>query len=257
MVKFAANLTMMFNELPFLDRFGAAADAGFSAVEFLFPYEFQPDEIGERLARHSLTLALFNLPGGKWDAGERGLACLPDRVGEYERSVETALNYARSLRPRSLHILSGNGSRGDAAAVDAYRSAIDLACRAAAPMGINIVIEPINSRDMPGYFLNDFGWATTFIGEPSRPNLKLQFDIYHRQILHGDVTRSLSALRPIIGHVQIAAVPDRHEPGTGELDDGRVLRHLDSLAYDGFVGLEYRPKAGTTQGLNWRKSLGY
>lgn len=256
MVKLAANLTMMFNELEFLDRFGAAARAGFSAVEFLFPYAHPPEVVAEQLQRHSLELALFNLPPGDWDAGERGLASLPERRSEFEQSVATALDYAAKLGPKRLHLMSGNSTRAKASAVEAYRRSLEFACRAAAPLGIDIVIEPINTRDMPAYFLNDFAWTAELIGELGQANLKLQYDIYHRQILHGDVLRSLAALLPIIGHVQIAAVPDRHEPGTGELDDGRILRHLDTLGYQGFVGLEYRPKGDTVEGLAWRQTLG-
>lgn len=256
MVKLAANLTMMFNEHEFLDRFGAAARAGFSAVEFLFPYAYPPEVVAEQLHRHSLELALFNLPPGDWDAGERGLASLPERRSEFEQSVATALDYAAKLGPKRLHLMSGNSTRAKASAVEAYRRSLEFACRAAAPLGIDIVIEPINTRDMPAYFLNDFAWTAELIGELGQANLKLQYDIYHRQILHGDVLRSLAALLPIIGHVQIAAVPDRHEPGTGELDDGRILRHLDTLGYQGFVGLEYRPKGDTVEGLAWRQTLG-
>ena len=256
MVKLAANLTMMFNEHEFLDRFGAAARAGFSAVEFLFPYAHPPEVVAEQLQRYSLELALFNLPPGDWDAGERGLASLPERRSEFEQSIATALDYAAKLAPKRLHLMSGNSTRAKASAVEAYRRSLEFACRAAAPLGIDIVIEPINTRDMPAYFLNDFAWTAELIGELGQANLKLQYDIYHRQILHGDVLRSLAALLPIIGHVQIAAVPDRHEPGTGELDDGRILRHLDTLGYQGFVGLEYRPKGDTVEGLAWRRTLG-
>jgi hydroxypyruvate isomerase len=256
MVRFAANLSMMFTEVDFLDRFGAAAEAGFSAVEFLFPYAYPAEQVGELLDKHGLTLALFNLPPGDWDAGERGLACLPERRDEFEQSVAKAIEYARVLKPARLHLMSGNGSRTDWASVESYRNNVAYACAAAAPLDIDIVIEPINGRDMPTYFLNDFAWAAQLIGQLEQGNLKLQYDIYHRQILHGDVLKSLTALLPIIGHVQIAAVPDRHEPGSGELDDGRILLHLDGLGYDGFVGLEYRPKAGTLEGLAWRKALG-
>jgi 2-dehydrotetronate isomerase len=212
--------------------------------------------VAEQLQRHSLELALFNLPPGDWDAGERGLASLPERRSEFERSVAIALDYAAKLGPKRLHLMSGNSTRAKASAVEAYRRSLQFACEAAAPLGIDIVLEPINTRDMPAYFLNDFAWTAELIGELGQANLKLQYDIYHRQILHGDVLRSLAALLPIIGHVQIAAVPDRHEPGTGELDDGRILRHLDTLGYQGFVGLEYRPKGDTVEGLAWRKTLG-
>jgi hydroxypyruvate isomerase len=255
MPKFAANLSMMFNEWDFLDRFAAAADAGFSAVEYLFPYAFSADDIADRLSRHGLTQALFNLPPGNWDAGERGLASNPDRVQDFRASVETALPYAAATGVKRLHMMSGYGSRADAKALDAYKNAIRFACEKAAPLGIDILIEPINGRDMPGYFLNDFAFASDLITGMGLPNLKLQYDIYHRQILHGDVMKSLEALLPVTGHVQVASVPKRNEPGTGELDDARIFRYLDELGYQGFVGCEYRPAAGTLAGLGWMNRM--
>ena len=257
MVKLAANLTMMFTEHDFLDRFAAAAKAGFSAVEFLFPYAYEPEQIAEQLERHGLELALFNLPPGDWDAGDRGMAALPARRAEFEQSVTTALRYAAILRPHRLHMMSGLADRANADAVAAYRSSLVHACQAAAAQGLSLVIEPINGRDMPGYFLNDFNWAAQTIAELDQPNLALQYDIYHRQIIHGDVIRSIDALLPIIGHIQLAAVPDRHEPGSGELDDARILGHLDTVGYEGFVGLEYRPAGDTLAGLVWRQQLGF
>ncbi|PZF77951.1 hydroxypyruvate isomerase [Aestuariivirga litoralis] len=251
MPKFAANLSMMFNEWEFLDRFAAAADNGFAAVEFLFPYAHAPDEIARRLAASNLTQALFNLPPGDWDRGDRGMACQPERADEFRASVAQALPYASATGVRRLHLMSGHGDRRDAAALEAYKAAIRHACAAAAPLGIDILIEPINGRDMPGYFLNDFGFAAGLIAELDPPNLRLQYDIYHRQILHGDVMKSLEALMPVTGHVQVASVPRRHEPGTGELDDARIFRHLDELGYAGYVGCEYRPAAGTVAGLGW------
>ena len=253
MPKFAANLSMMFNEWEFLDRFAAAADAGFTAVEFLFPYAYPADAIAARLERHGLVQALFNLPPGNWDGGERGLAALPSRRDDFRASLATALPYAKATGVKRLHMMSGHASRSDAAAVSSYKDAIRLACEATAPLGIDILIEPINGRDMPGYFLNDFGFAANLIAELGLPNLKLQYDIYHRQILHGDVMKSLEALMPIIGHVQTASVPKRNEPGTGELDDARIFRHLDALGYDGYVGCEYRPAGKTLDGLTWMK----
>jgi hydroxypyruvate isomerase len=255
MPKFAANLTMMFNEWDFLDRFAAAADAGFTAVEFLFPYAHAPDEIAGRLQRHGLTPALFNLPPGDWAAGERGLAALPDRAAEFHASVATALRYARATGARRLHLMSGIADRGNAANVAAFEDGLRHACDAASPIGVDILIEPINGRDMPGYFLNDFAYAVDTIGKLGRANLKLQYDIYHRQILHGDVLKSLESLMPVIGHIQVASVPGRNEPGTGELDDGRIFRAIDGLGYAGFIGCEYRPAAGTLAGLSWRKNL--
>jgi hydroxypyruvate isomerase len=255
MPKFAANLSMMFNEWDFLDRFAAAADAGFSAVEYLFPYAFSADDVADRLSRHGLTQALFNLPPGNWDAGERGLASNPDRVEDFRASVETALPYAVATGVKRLHMMSGHGSRADAKALDAYKNAIRFACEKAAPLGIDILIEPINGRDMPGYFLNDFAFASDLITGMGLPNLKLQYDIYHRQILHGDVMKSLEALLPITCHVQVASVPKRNEPGTGELDDARIFRYLDEFGYQGFVGCEYRPAAGTLAGLGWMNRM--
>lgn len=255
MPRFAANLTMLFTEWSFLDRFAAAADAGFDAVEFLFPYEYPAAEIAGRLQRHGLKQALFNLPPGNWAAGERGLAALPGRRDEFRASVATALSYAQELGVERLHVMSGLAGRASASALAAYHDSISFACMQAARYQITIVIEPINGRDMPGYFLNNFDFAAELIRDLGAPNLRLQYDIYHRQILHGDVMKSLEALMPLIGHVQIAAVPLRHEPFSGELDDGRVLRHLDALGYAGYVGLEYRPAKGTLAGLTWRDKL--
>jgi len=255
MPQFAANLTMMFNEWEFLDRFAAAADAGFTAVEFLFPYDFAPEVIRDRLQARGLTQALFNLPPGDWAAGERGLGALPERAGEFRQSVATALRYAEATGAKRLHLMSGNADRGDPAHRQAFEDALAYASDAAAPAGIDIVIEPINTRDMPSYFLNDFPYAVETIKQLNRPNLKLQYDIYHRQILHGDVLKSLEALMPLIGHAQVASVPGRNEPGSGELNDFKVFQALDALGYSGFVGCEYRPAKGTLAGLGWLKGL--
>ncbi len=255
MPHFAANLTMMFNEWSFLDRFKAAADAGFDAVEFLFPYEYTPDVLAKKLQQNNLKQALFNLPPGQWDKGERGIAALSERRDEFRASVAKALDYATVLNAPTLHVMSGNAKRTDQHAMASYREALICACAAAAPHNITIVIEPINSRDMPDYFLNNFDFAAGLIAELALPNLKLQYDIYHRQIIHGDVMKSLEQLMPIIGHVQIAAVPLRHEPLTGELDDARIFRHLDALGYTEFVGCEYRPANSTVAGLKWMNAL--
>lgn len=251
MPRFAANLTMMFNEWPFLDRFAAAADAGFEAVEFLFPYEHRPDAIAQRLAKNGLCQVLFNLPPGNWAGGERGLASLPGRFDELQVGVETALSYAEATGVERLHLMSGIASRDDKEAVEAYRKAIVWTAGKLADRGIDLLIEPINGRDMPGYFLNDFGFAEALVGDLALPNLKLQFDVYHRQIMHGDVTMALRRLMPLIGHIQIASVPSRHEPATGELDDHFIFDELDRLGYVGFVGCEYRPRSKTLDGLSW------
>ena len=251
MPKFAANLSMMFTEWEFLDRFGAAADAGFRAVEYLFPYAFEPDAIAARLESHGLTQALFNLPPGNWEAGDRGLAALPERAADFRASVATALRYAKATGVKRLHVMSGNADSNDPKARSAYEDSLRYAVDEIGAKGLDVVIEPINRRDMPAFFLNDFNYAAELIGRLGLPRLKLQYDIYHRQILHGDVVKSLEALMPIIGHVQIASVPMRHEPGTGELNDDFVFRRLDELGYAGFVGCEYRPAGKTLDGLTW------
>ena len=251
MPQFAANLSMMFTEWSFLDRFAAAADAGFSAVEFLFPYEHEPDAVGSALGRAGLVLALFNLPPGDWAAGERGLAALPGRGEKLAAAVETALPYAEATGCGRLHLMAGVADRAHPGAATAYRASVIRTAERLARAGITLVLEPINSRDMPGYFLNDFGHAADLIRALGLPNLQLQFDIYHRQILHGDVVMGLREMMPIIGHVQIAGVPDRHEPDSGELDFRFVTGELDRLGYGGFIGCEYRPRAGTREGLGW------
>jgi len=251
MPRFAANLTMMFNEWAFLDRFDAAADAGFAAVEYLFPYDHPPETLAERLARNRLTQALFNLPPGDWNAGDRGVAAIPERFGELKAGVETALSYAAATGVTRLHLMSGLASRSDANAVAAYRRSVIWTAERLADHKIDLVLEPINGRDMPGYFLNDFAFAEQIIGDLALPNLKLQFDIYHRQILHGDVTAALRRMMPIIGHIQIASVPARHEPTSEELNDRFLFEELDRLGYQGFIGCEYRPRGKTLDGLGW------
>lgn len=251
MPAFAANLTMMFTEWPFLDRFDAAADAGFRAVEYLFPYDHAPDAVAQRLERNGLTQALFNMPPGDWAVGERGLAALPGRFAEFRTGVAKALDYAGATGCRRLHMMSGLADRTDPAALDAYRRAVRHAGEALAERGIDLLLEPINGRDMPGYFLNDFGHAEKLIDEAGLPNVRLQFDVYHRQILHGDVTMALRRLMPLVGHVQIASVPSRNEPDGEELNWPFLFAELDRLGYGGFVGCEYRPRAATLDGLGW------
>lgn len=249
--RFAANLSTMFTEWAFLDRFAAAADAGFEAVEYLFPYRHEPAAIACKLRENGLVQALFNMPPGDWDAGERGLAALPERRAEFERSVDLALTTAGATGTKRLHVMAGHAPAGWPVHAVAFEDALRFAAGRAAADGVTVLIEPINRRDMPGYFLDDFGTAAALVRRLALPNLRLQFDIYHRQILHGDVIRGLEAMIDIVGHVQVASVPDRHEPGTGELDDARIFATLDRLGYGGFVGCEYRPAAGTLAGLGW------
>lgn len=251
MPRFAANLTMMFNEHPFLDRFDAAAQAGFTAVEFLFPYDHPPQAIAERLRRNGLTQALFNLPPGNWDAGEKGFSALPRKFAELQASLVTALPYAQATGVERVHLMAGIADRGNPDAVHAFTKSVTHAAEFFTPHGIDVVIEPINGRDVPGYFLNDFAFARELISELNIPNLKLQFDIYHCQILHGDVAMRLREMMPIVGHVQIASVPSRNEPDGEELNYPFLFDELDRLGYDGFVGCEYRPRGVTTDGLGW------
>lgn len=251
MPRFAANLSMMFNEVPFLDRFDAAAKAGFTAVEFLFPYEHSPDDVGDRLHRNGLTQALFNLFPGDWNKGERGFAALPDRFADVQASVKQALPYVKATGVKRLHLMAGIADRRDPKAVDAFCRSVVWTAEALAKENIDLMLEPINPRDVPGYFLNDFDFAAGVIDDLRISNLKLQFDIYHRQIVHGDVTVALRKMMPMIGHVQIASVPSRNEPAGEELNYPFLFDELDQLGYDGFVGCEYRPKGNTVDGLGW------
>jgi hydroxypyruvate isomerase len=253
MPRFAANLTMMFNEVPFLDRFDAAARAGFTAVEFLFPYDHPAQAIGERLHRNGLTQALFNLPPGNWDAGEKGFAALPARFADLQQSLRTALPYALATGVKRVHLMAGMASRGEPKAVDAFRKSVAAAAEFFAPHGLDVVIEPINPRNVPGYFLNDFTFARDLIVQAGIPNLKLQFDIYHCQIIHGDVTMRLREMMPSIGHIQIASIPSRNEPDGEELNYPFLFDELDRLGYGGFVGCEYNPRGKTSDGLGWFK----
>lgn len=251
MPRFAANLSLMFTERPFLDRFAAASRAGFTAVECLFPYDHPPEAIAAQLADHRLTLALFNLPPGDWAAGERGLAALPGRFAELQAGLETGLLYAAATGAGRVHLMAGLADARDESARAAYRRAVAHAAERVGRAGLDLMIEPINRRNMPGYFLADVDAAAALIRELALPNLKLQFDLYHCQILHGDVTTRLLAYLPLIGHVQVASVPARNEPGTGELADDFLFAELDRLGYAGFVGCEYHPAAGTEAGLGW------
>jgi len=253
MPRFAANLSMMFTEHDFPDRFHAAADAGFDAVEFLFPYDYPAKDVARWCQAAGVEQVLFNLPPGDWAAGDRGTAALPERRDEFRRSVQTALDYADVIGTPRLHMMAGIADPADPSHQASYRDSLAYAADAAAEKGVCMLIEPINGRDMPGYFLNDFARAVELIESLGHANLKLQFDIYHRQILHGDVLTGLKALLPLIGHIQIASVPGRNEPGTGELDDSRIFQALDDLGYEGFVGCEYRPKAAPLAGLGWLK----
>lgn len=246
MPNFAANLTMMFTERPFMERFDAAADAGFEAVEFLFPYDFPAAEIRGALDRNGLAMALFNTYPGDWEGGERGLASLAGRESDFRDSVKRALDYAAVLQPTRLHVMAG------LAGPDAREFYVEnLAWAAEAAADWRLCIEPINSRDMPGYHLSTSADAVTVLDAVGAENLGLQFDLYHTQIMEGDLTRRMEALMPRIAHIQIAGVPDRHEPDTGEVHYPALFTAMDRLGYEGFVGCEYRPKGRTEDGLGW------
>ena len=249
MPQFAANLSLMFTEWEFLDRFAAAADHGFKAVEFQFPYDHPPEAIARSLETARVKLVLFNAPSGDLGAGERGFAALPERAEAFRASLAKAKIYAEHLDAPAVHVLAGRADPNDPAARRAYADALRLAVERLD--GRDVLIEPLNPRDEPGYFLQSFDLAAAVIAELALPRLKLQYDIYHRQIMNGDVLASLAALKPIIGHVQIAAAPGRGEPGSGELNDELVLSRLDALGYRGYVGCEYRPVKSTVEGLGW------
>jgi hydroxypyruvate isomerase len=253
MPKFAANLTMMFNELPFLDRFGGAAEAGFKGVEFLYPYEHTPEAVGAALKANGLQNVLFNLPPGNWAAGEKGIACLPDREAEFRESVATALRYARALGTPRVHAMAGLVPPGANRATlrATYVENLRYAAQEAAKQGLELLIEPINTRDIPGYFLNTQAEAHTIREEVGAPNLKVQMDFYHVQIVEGDIAMKVRRWLPHVGHIQIAGVPERHEPDTGEVNYPYLFRLLDELGYPGWLGCEYRPAKGTLEGLGW------
>ena len=255
MPRFAANLSMMFNEVPFLDRFAAARKAGFEGVEFLFPYDFPAEEIRARLKGEGLTQALFNMPPGDWANGERGMASLPGRQADFREAVKRALDYANVLECRHVHCMAGippaDVAPGTAAAL--YAANLAWASEQAMPAGVKLVIEPINHRDMPGYFLNTQAQGAAVIEAIGRDRLGLQFDLYHVQITEGDITKRMELHMPIISHMQIADVPARNEPGTGEIGWTYVFRRMDELGYEGWVGCEYRPAGDTVAGLGWRE----
>jgi hydroxypyruvate isomerase len=256
MPRFAANLSLMYPEHAFLDRFAAAAADGFTAVEFLFPYEFEPGAIASRLADQGLRQALFNAPPGDWAGGERGMACLPGREEAFRRAfADQALPYARALGCPRVHVMAGLVPPGaDLAALRAtYLANLAWAAEAAAPDGIQVLIEPLNPRDVPGYFLSRQDQAHAIVQDVGAPNLKVQMDLYHCQIVEGDLAMRLRHHLPTgrVGHIQIAGVPERHEPDVGELNHPYLFALLDELGYAGMVGCEYRPRAGTSAGLGW------
>jgi hydroxypyruvate isomerase len=256
--KFAANLSFIFQEVPFLERFAAAAACGFKAVEYLSPYEHPPEVIAGQLKRHGLEQALFNMPPGNWDTGERGLAGLRGREQEFRDGVEKALVYAKATNCRLLHAMAGVLPAGHdhAEAEGAYIANLRHAAQRLAREGVTVIIEPINTRDIPGYFLNRTTQAMSIIERVGNPNLKLQLDLYHVQIMEGDLAHRVRALAGHYPHVQIAGNPGRNEPDIGEINYPYLFDLLDELGYAGWIGCEYRPKGETKAGLGWAKRYG-
>jgi hydroxypyruvate isomerase len=250
---FAANLSMMYTEWPFLERYGAAAEDGFAGVECLFPYEAPADEVAGAARAAGVRQALFNSPPGDWAAGEKGLASLPGRETEFLAGVDKAIGYAKALGCPNVHLMAGLiGPGGDRAAHRAtYVANLRNAARKLAQEGLNALIEPINPRDIPGFFLNTQGEAHQIIAEVGEPNLLVQMDLYHCQIVEGDLAVRLRSGIERVGHFQIAGVPDRHEPDAGEVNFPYLFDLIDSLGFQGWIGCEYRPAAGTREGLGW------
>jgi hydroxypyruvate isomerase len=255
MPRFNANLSMMFNEVPFLDRFAAAAKAGFSAVEFLFPYDFPKEQVKEALDRAKLKLILHNMPPGDWAKGERGMAILPGREAEFRSGVAKAIDYATHLNCPQIHCMAGLVPAGvpQAAMRETYIANLKHAATEAAKAGLRLLIEPINPRDIPGYYLNTSKQGIEIMDAVGAPNLFLQYDIYHMQIVEGDLAPTMERLLPRIGHMQLADTPGRHEPGTGEINYPFLFGHLDRIGYQGWIGCEYRPAGDTVAGLGWAR----
>jgi hydroxypyruvate isomerase len=255
MPRFAANLTMMYPEHAFLDRFAAAAGDGFEAVEFLFPYEWPAARLAVVLAEHRLQQVLFNAAQGDFASGERGIAALPGREDEFRSAIDRGLEYAAALGCPRVHVMAGLAPQAaDRRSMRAtYVTNLAWAAHRASATGVDVLIEPINTRDIPGYFLNRQDDAHAIVVEIGAANVKVQMDLYHCQIVEGDVAMKLRSYLPTgrVGHLQIAGVPERHEPDLGEVNYGYLFDVIDELGWDGWIGCEYRPKASTSAGLGW------
>lgn len=257
MPKFAANLTMLFTELPFLERFEAARNNGFNEVEFLFPYPWPAAQIRAELDRHHLTLVLHNLPAGNWDAGQRGIACHPNRVDEFKANVSLAIEYAKELGVKQLNCLAGIQPK-DVSDSQAHAVLVNNLTYAAAQLkqhDLRLLIEPINHFDIPGFYLNHTEQAIRLIQEVGSDNLFVQYDIYHMQRMEGEIANTLEKHLDYIAHIQLADTPGRHEPGTGEIHYPFIFKHLDRIGYTGSIGCEYKPLSSTQAGLHWMKTL--
>jgi len=257
MPKFAANLTMLFGEVDFLDRFKAAADNGFKGVEYLFPYAYEADEIAAKLKENNLEQVLHNLPAGDWGAGERGIACHPDRVEEFKKGVDTAIEYATKLGCKQLNCLAGKVPEGvsQEQAHQTFVSNVKFAADKLKAAGITLLIEPINTFDIPGFFLSTTAQGNAIIDEIGSDNLFLQYDIYHMQRMEGELAATMKANLKRIKHIQLADNPGRNEPGTGEINYTFLFKYIDEIGYDGWIGCEYKPAGDTVAGLGWREAL--
>ncbi|WP_347557148.1 2-oxo-tetronate isomerase [Robbsia sp. KACC 23696] len=259
MLRFAANLSFLYPDLDFLDRFAAAERDGFAAVEYLFPYAYEASVLTDRLQRCHLQQALFNAPPGDWAAGERGIAALAGREDAFKAGIDLALRYAEALGNRVIHVMAGivpDAAPGaSAAARDIYLENLAYAAALAGVEGRVILIEPINTRDVPGYFLNYQADALAVCRDVGSPHLKVQMDLYHAQIMEGDLAMRLRGMADAIGHIQIAGVPDRHEPDRGEVDYDYLFSVIEALGYGGWIGCEYRPVGDTSRGLDWLRTL--
>lgn len=255
MPRFSANLSFLYQDLAFLDRFAAAAKDGFGALEYLGPYAEPKEKVADALQANSLKQALFNVPSGDWAGGERGIACLPDRIEEFRSGISLALDYAKALACPQVNVISGLVPKG--ADLETLEKVLvenlKYASQRAADAGVKLLIEPINLRDIPGFFLSTTDHAERILDKVGSDNLYIQYDFYHMQIMQGDLIPTFIRLKYKIAHVQIADNPGRNEPGTGEINYGFILSELDRLGYDGWVGCEYKPKAGTSEGLGWMK----
>jgi len=253
--KLCANLSLLYTDLDFMDRFAAAAKSGFKGVEYLFPYAYPKEQLVDALARNKLVQVLHNMPAGDWTKGDRGLACQPDRVGEFQDGVGKAIEYASALGCKQVNCLSGLAPQG--VAPDKVRATFVANLKFAADKtkaaGIRLVTEPVNNRDVPGFYLNRSQQALEIMDDVGSDNLWLQYDIYHMQIMEGSVARTIEANLPRIGHMQLADNPGRHEPGTGEINYPFLFDWIDRIGYQGWIGCEYNPKAGTVEGLAWAK----
>lgn len=255
MPRFSANLSLLFTEVDFMDRFGKAARAGFKAVEYMFPYPFDPQGLADALKTNGLKQALFNLPAGNWDAGERGIAVLPDRKGEFQEGVAEAIRYAKALDCSLVNCLVGLKPSGisDSQVRGVLVSNLHFAAEALAKEGIHLLLESLNTRDIPGFYLSRTADVLSLIKEVGHPNVYYQYDIYHMQVMEGDLTSTIRDNISVIKHIQLADNPGRHEPGTGEINYPNLFRFIEEAGYRGFIGCEYKPLTTTDEGLGWIK----